>query len=133
MYKCFFFSTISPTLICCFFGNCHSDRCEVISHILLCISLIISGFWALLYVSVGHVCVPSSKHVCLGPLPFLNPIAWGFLILNYMSSLYILGIKPYWMLPFATIFSRSVDCLLLLVSCMLNILTFYIIGPRMWP
>ena len=44
MYKCFFFSIISPTLICCFFGNCHSDRCEVISHILLCISLIISGF-----------------------------------------------------------------------------------------
>ena len=26
--------------------------------------------------------------------PFLNPIAWGFWIFNYTSSLHILGVKP---------------------------------------
>ena len=33
VYEGFFFSTSSPILIiCCFFDNSHSDRCEVISH-----------------------------------------------------------------------------------------------------
>ena len=41
-------------------------------------------------------------------------VFFGFLILSYMSYLYILDIKPFLVIPLANIFSHSIDYLFVL-------------------
>ena len=57
----------------------------------------------------GHWYVFFGKMSFQFPCPLLNWGVWGFLLLSYMSSLYILDIN------FANIFSHSIDSLFILL------------------
>ena len=83
--------------------------------VLICISLIIGDiehlFLSLLaiymYVLFGEV---SIQVLC----PFFHWIVWGFLVLSFVSSLYILDINPLSDV-LANMFSHSVGCLFILL------------------
>ena len=73
----------------------------------ICISLIISDVEHLFMCLWPSVCLlwrnVSSAHFSIG--------LFVFLLLSFMSCLYILEIKPLWVISFANIFSHSVGCL----------------------
>ena len=48
--------------------------------------------------------------------PFLNWVAWVFLMLSYMNYLYILDINPLLVISFANTSYISVGCLLVLLT-----------------
>ena len=91
-------STSSPSLvISCFFDNSHSNRCEVISHydflsfIFLIMTLSIfsctswSPVWLLFKKIYSQLCPYFNWNIFVCPVCF-------FLLLSWMSSLYILAI-----------------------------------------
>ena len=110
MQEGFLFSISSPVFICriCDYG--HSDWCEVISH--CCFNLHFSNNeqGSALRVFIGHVyvvyrkCLSGSSVQCLIGL-------FVFLILSYMSCLYILEVNLLSVALFAIIFSHFEGCL----------------------
>ena len=62
--------------------------------------------------------VSSLEKFLFRPFAHFSVELFGFLLLSFMSSLYILDINPLSDIRFANIFSHSVDCLfaLLMVS-----------------
>ena len=77
---------------CWFIDDGHSDRSEVISHVvLICISLMASDVGIFSYVYGPSVC-PSRRKRYWGLLPIFNWL-FVFLVLSRISSLYILEIK----------------------------------------
>ena len=120
------FSTSSPTLFSVF-NNSHSNRCEVISHlVLICISLRINDVdHFVMYLLVICIIFFEKKCWLIYSFYFLNLIVC-FLLLSLLSSLYILDISPLW---FANILCQSVGCafMLLVVICAEAFLVCYIL------
>ena len=79
--------------------------------VLICISLMIGDVECLFMCLLPSVCLPWKK-VYSGPLPILKS---DCLILNCMSSLYILDINPLLGVSFANISSHSRGCLFILL------------------
>ena len=118
------FSTSSLTFIVCkVFDDGHFDRCEVIPHCTFDfhfskkrarLSMFSCVYWPSLCLLWKNVCrFGMNVNVCLG-LPPIFWLGYFFLILNYMSSLYILEINPLSVALFAIIFFHSKSCLFIL-------------------
>ena len=105
---------VSLTLVISYlYDHSHSNRPEALSHwVLVYISLMISKVEHLCMYLLDIFCL-LWKNVYLDPLPIFK-IRLFFLLLTYMSSLYILDIKPFqiYALHF---FSHSVGCLFILL------------------
>ena len=64
--------------------------------------------------SIGHLDVLLGEASIQILCPFFNWIVWGFLVLSFVSSLYILDINPLSDV-LANMFSHSVGCLFILL------------------
>ena len=119
MQKRSLFSTSSLAFIVCrFFDDGHSDWCEVISH--CSFDLHFSNNeqrWASSHVFVSHLYV-FFREISVYIFFLLLIGLFVFLVLSYMSCLYILEINLMSVVSFAIIFSHSPGCLftLLIVS-----------------
>ena len=107
------FSTPSPAIIVCrFFDEGHSDRCEVISH--CSFNLYFSNnywCWTSFHVFVRHLYVFFGEISIYVFCPFFYCI---FFILRYMNCFYILEINTLAVASFANILLHSEGCLLVL-------------------
>ena len=67
--------------------------------------------WAFFHVFVGHLYIFFGEMSIQVFCPLFNWVVGYFLLLSWMSCLYILEIKPLSVASFETIFSHSVGCL----------------------
>ena len=123
------FSTSLPTLaISCLFDDSHSNRGEVISYygFDLC-SPDNKWCWASLYVPVGHLYVFFEKISIRIFCPFFKRTL--FLLLNTVSSLYILDfslVSDKW---FANILFHSVGCLFIVLTASSDVQKLFNLVP----
>ena len=82
---------------------------------LICISLLMSIFYCLLAINKEH-CIYLEKYVLRYSTHFLIGL-FVFLILSYMSCLFILKINPLSVALFIIIFSPSKSCLFTEIPC----------------
>ena len=61
------------------------------------------------------ICMPSLEKSLFRPFPHFLIRLFVFLVLSYMSCLYILKINPLSVVSFAVIFSHSKGCLFILL------------------
>ena len=101
--------TYWPTL--CLLCNSHSDRYEMISPVVLVYISLMINVVEHFFMCLLAVCL-LWKNVYSEPLPIFNQF---FLLLSYMSLLYILHINSFIDIWFANIFSHSISWLFTLL------------------
>ena len=92
----------------------------LITAILTCVRWYLLWFWFAfpwwlviehLFLYLLVICMSSLEKIYLVPLPILKSGSLVFLLLNFMSSLYIVDINAFSDIWFANIFSHSIGCL----------------------
>ena len=99
--------TLSSIYCLYIFDDVHSDWCEVISHCNF--DLHFSGN-EYLFMCLLAICMSSLKKYLFRPSVHFLIGLFVFLVLSFMSCLYILEINPLWVVSFAIIFSHSEGC-----------------------
>ena len=126
VFKCFFFSTSSPTFICVLLDDRCFGRCEGVTSVgVICISLMITNVEHLL-LCLFAICMSSLEKMSFETFgPFLNEVGFLFAIQLY-EFLYILGINPLQNIWIADIFSHFISflCFILLSSAIIPLVTF---------
>ena len=117
-----FFTSLPILVICVLSDDSHSDRCEVISLVLLiCFSLIINSVEHMKTIFScacwSSVCLLWKKSIQVFCPAFSQFFFCFFLILTYMNCVYILDINPShiictYFLPFSKLSFHFVSCFL---------------------
>ena len=114
--------TLSSIYCLYIFEDVHSDWCEVISHCNF--DLHFSGN-EYLFMCLLAICMSSLKKYLFRPSVHFLIRLFVFLVLSFMSCLYILEINHLWVVSFAIIFSHSEGCrITLFIVCWVKVCKF---------